>query len=73
MDGFIIVLDKDATILYTSESITSHIGTTQHDVIGQNLMDIIHADDKEIIDDNLVAKCTLPPGKDCTSCLGSSL
>lgn len=63
MDGFLIALDKDATILYASESITSYIGLTQHDVIGQCLEDITHPDDKEIIQDNLSPKATLPPGK----------
>ena len=63
MDRFLIVLDKDATILYASESITSYIGLTQHDVIGQCLDDITHPDDKELIKDNLTPKATLPPGK----------
>ena len=62
MDRFLIVLDKDATILYASESITSYIGLTQRDVIGQCLNDITHPDDKELIKDNLTPKATLPPG-----------
>lgn len=66
MDGFLLVLDKDATILFASESITSHIGLTQHDVIGQNLVDVTHPNDKEIIGDNLVPKATLPPGESCS-------
>ena len=62
MDGFLIALDKDATILYASESITTYIGLTQHDVIGQSLHDITHPDDRELIKDNLMPKATLPPG-----------
>ena len=69
MDGFLINLDKDATILYASESITSYIGLTQHDVIGQDLIDITHPDDKEIIEDNLTPKATLPPGVCVTVCV----
>lgn len=63
LDGFLIAMDKDANILYTSESITSYIGLTQNDVVGQNLEDITHPDDNEIIVDNLTPKATLPPGK----------
>lgn len=62
MDGFLIALDKDATILFASESITMYIGLTQHDVIGQSLDDITHPDDKEIIQENLSPKATIPPG-----------
>lgn len=62
LDGFLLALDKDATILFASEPITSYIGLTQHDVIGQNLVDITHPDDQEIISDNLSPKDTLPPG-----------
>lgn len=63
MDGFLIVLDKDGTVLFVSESIASYIGLTQNDVIGLNLEEITHPDDNEIIGDNLVAKKVLPPGK----------
>lgn len=63
MDGFLIAMDKNAVILFASESITSYIGLTQHDVIGQNLEDITHPDDAEIIKDNLMPKATLPPGE----------
>ena len=63
MDGFLLVLDKDGTILFVSESITAYIGLTQNDVIGLNLEEITHPDDRDIIHDNLVAKNVLPPGK----------
>lgn len=63
MDGFLIAMDTEATILYASESITSYIGLTQHDVIGQCLEDITHPDDMEIIRENLSPKAALPPGK----------
>ena len=29
MDGFLIVLDKEANILYVSETITGYVGLTQ--------------------------------------------
>ena len=29
MDGFLIVLDKDANILYVSENINGYVGLTQ--------------------------------------------
>jgi hypothetical protein len=29
MDGFLIVLDKDANILYVSETIAGHVGLSQ--------------------------------------------
>ena len=63
MDGFLLVLDKDGTILFVSESITAYIGLTQNDVIGLNLEEITHPDDRDIIHDNLVAKNVLPPGE----------
>ena len=62
MDGFLLVLDKDGTILFVSESIISYIGLTQSDVIGLNLEEITHPEDRAIIHDNLVAKTVLPPG-----------
>lgn len=60
LDGFILVLDKEGTILYASDSITDIVGLTQHDVIGQNLSDITEEEDLSTITKNLLPKTTPP-------------
>ncbi|XP_064394272.1 circadian locomoter output cycles protein kaput-like [Halichondria panicea] len=60
LDGFLIVLDSDGFILYVSDSITNVVGLTQHDVIGQNFVEIVEDDDASTITDNLQSKTTPP-------------
>ncbi len=65
MDGFLLVLDEEGRVLYTSETITDYVGLSQQDVIGQLLYDLTQPEDDKIIAENLEPKgdlhvqCTL--------------
>uniref|UniRef100_A0A7E4VJT1 BHLH domain-containing protein n=1 Tax=Panagrellus redivivus TaxID=6233 RepID=A0A7E4VJT1_PANRE len=45
LDGFMIVLTENGTILYVSESISLHLGLSQVDMIGNHLDGYLHPED----------------------------
>lgn len=45
LDGFILVVDSDDTILYSTESISMYLGLTQTDVVGHSLKEYCHSID----------------------------
>ena len=54
IDGFLLVLAGDATVLYASDSLQGHVGLNPRDVIGHSIHDIVQSkEDSEIIRDNL--------------------
>ena len=59
MDGFLLVIDSDATILYASTNMESFVGLNPRDVIGHSLDDLVESEsDSQTIRENLEAKGT---------------
>ena len=57
MDGFILVLANDATILYASDKMESFLDLNPRDVIGHSLHDLVESEaDSETINENLKPK-----------------
>ena len=54
IDGFLLVLAGDGTVLFASDSLQGHVGLNPRDVIGHSIHDIVQSkEDSEIIRDNL--------------------
>ena len=62
LDGFLLVVTSDGTILYSTENISSHLGFHQVDLVHRCLYGIIHPDDHHEL--KVVLEQTLVP----TSC-----
>ncbi|CAJ0573620.1 unnamed protein product, partial [Mesorhabditis spiculigera] len=45
LDGFLLLVDSDGTILYTSESVILYLGLTQTDLTGRNMRDFMQSVD----------------------------
>ncbi|XP_033126484.1 aryl hydrocarbon receptor-like isoform X2 [Anneissia japonica] len=45
LDGFLVVVTSDGTILYTTDNISSHLGFNQVDLVHRCLYGIVHPDD----------------------------
>ena len=57
MDGFLMVLAYDATILYVSDNLESYMGLSPRDVIGHTVHDLVQSqEDSETIRENLLPK-----------------
>lgn len=54
MDGFLIVIAADATILYVPDYVTEYVGLTQLELIGQTMYDVVHGDDYKTVERNLI-------------------
>ena len=54
MDGFLIVVADDSTVLYVPDYVTEYIGLTQAEIIGQSLFELTHSDDHGAIERNLI-------------------
>lgn len=54
MDGFLIVIAADSTILYVPDYVTEYVGLTQLEVIGQTMYDVVHGDDYKAVERNLI-------------------
>ncbi|CEF61739.1 PAS domain-containing protein [Strongyloides ratti] len=53
LDGFILVIDSDDTILYSTESISMYLGLTQTDVVGHTLKEYCHSVDHSRLVNNI--------------------
>ena len=53
-DGFLIVVAPDSTVLYVTENVTRFIGLTQTEVVGHSLLDLMHGDDQNSVEINLM-------------------
>jgi PAS domain-containing protein len=60
MDGFVMVVSPDGTVLYVPEFVTEHIGLTQAEMIGQSLVDLTHSEDQNSVERNLIYDPTDP-------------
>uniref|UniRef100_A0A914DHA8 Uncharacterized protein n=1 Tax=Acrobeloides nanus TaxID=290746 RepID=A0A914DHA8_9BILA len=49
LDGFILIVDSDGTVLYVTESVSIYLGLTQTDLIGRSFKDFVHIDDYNTI------------------------
>ena len=57
MDGFLLVIAGDATILYASDKMESFVGLCPRDVIGHSLHDLVDSEaDSETVRENLKPK-----------------
>uniref|UniRef100_A0A1I7V2S2 PAS domain-containing protein n=1 Tax=Caenorhabditis tropicalis TaxID=1561998 RepID=A0A1I7V2S2_9PELO len=45
LDGFILIVDSDTSILYVTESVALYLGLTQTDLTGRSLREFLHHDD----------------------------
>ena len=54
MDGFLIVIAADATILYVPDHVTEYVGLTQLELIGQTMYEVVHEDDYKTVERNLI-------------------
>ncbi|KAI3417559.1 hypothetical protein GPALN_013279 [Globodera pallida] len=53
MDGFVIVLDGEGKVVYTSETVAVHLGLAQVELAGIALADFLHPDDAPLLRDLL--------------------
>ena len=44
----------DSTVLYVTENVTKFIGLTQTEVVGHSLLDLMHGDDQNSVEMNLM-------------------
>ncbi|ESN90484.1 hypothetical protein HELRODRAFT_135526, partial [Helobdella robusta] len=51
INGFIIVLTNAGSLVYVTENIKQHLGLSQIDMLGQNILDFIHPCDHDEIKD----------------------
>ena len=58
LDGFVLVVTSDGTILYSTENISSHLGFHQVDLVHRCLYGIVHPDDHHEL--KVVLEQTLP-------------
>ena len=54
MDGFLIVIAADATILYVPDHVTKFVGLTLLELIGQTMYEVVHGDDYKTVERNLI-------------------
>ncbi|CAJ0945478.1 unnamed protein product, partial [Mesorhabditis belari] len=45
LEGFCVILDAQFRILYTTEGVSTHLGFSQHQMLGQFLHEFLHPDD----------------------------
>lgn len=50
LDGFIMIVDSDSSILYVTESVALYLGLTQTDLTGRALRDFLHPADYDEFD-----------------------
>jgi len=53
LNGFIVVVNESNSIFYVSETIQDLLGFPQCDVMNTSMLDLIHADDREIFKRNM--------------------
>ncbi|XP_028409090.1 uncharacterized protein LOC114531676 [Dendronephthya gigantea] len=68
LDGFLMVLTQDGEVFYASETISNFLGVSQASVIHQDFLRFVHADDQQMIENNLklVPTPTEPKIRDIT-------
>lgn len=50
LDGFVMIVDSDSSILYVTESVALYLGLTQTDLTGRALKDFLHPADYDEFD-----------------------
>ncbi|ULT92626.1 hypothetical protein L5515_009813 [Caenorhabditis briggsae] len=50
LDGFVLIVDSDSSILYVTESVALYLGLTQTDLTGRALRDFLHPADYDEFD-----------------------
>ncbi|CAI2352487.1 unnamed protein product [Caenorhabditis sp. 36 PRJEB53466] len=50
LDGFVMIVDSDSSILYVTESVALYLGLTQTDLTGRALKDFLHPSDYDEFD-----------------------
>lgn len=50
LDGFVMIVDSDSSILYVTESVALYLGLTQTDLTGRALRDFLHPNDYDEFD-----------------------
>ncbi|CTQ86693.1 PAS domain-containing protein [Caenorhabditis elegans] len=50
LDGFVMIVDSDSSILYVTESVAMYLGLTQTDLTGRALRDFLHPSDYDEFD-----------------------
>lgn len=50
LDGFVMIVDSDSSILYVTESVALYLGLTQTDLTGRALRDFLHPSDYDEFD-----------------------
>ncbi|KAL3085610.1 hypothetical protein niasHT_037351 [Heterodera trifolii] len=53
MDGFVIVLDCEGKVIYTSETVAVHLGLAQVELAGISLAEFVHPDDATLLHNQL--------------------
>lgn len=66
LDGFMVILNNSAKVVFVSEGIEKILGHSVIDVLGQNVLDFVHQDDKATFVDNVLSKLTAWDYRDAT-------
>lgn len=53
LDGFLMLVDKDGTLIYITDNVSSHLGLAQVDLLGLGIYDFIHPCDHDEMQDIL--------------------
>lgn len=51
LDGFLMLANKDGSVVYITENVISHLGLTQMDLLGHSVYDFIHPCDHDEMQD----------------------
>nr|NP_001071651.1 transcription factor protein [Ciona intestinalis]BAE06305.1 transcription factor protein [Ciona intestinalis] len=61
INGFIIVVPQDFNIFYVSETVQEYLGFPQCDVMNQSMLDLIHAEDRDLFTRQMYMNPKCPP------------
>ena len=61
LDGFVIILSASGQVLYVSDSIKDSLEHSPHNIVGEYIHSLVHPDDHEEINRNLVKETSPVP------------